>query len=66
MDRSRQQSGVMAAKTNKELYGEDFYRKIGALGGRKRATKGFALMGKEKLKQVSSRGGKISRRPGAR
>lgn len=29
-----QQGGKQAAKTNKELYGSDFYKRIGAIGGR--------------------------------
>ncbi len=36
------EGGRMAAKTNKELYGQDFYVKIGALGGRKSRGGGFA------------------------
>jgi len=27
--------GLKAGKTNKERYGEDFYKKIGAMGGKK-------------------------------
>lgn len=34
--------GKAAAKTNKEKYGADFYQKIGALGGKKGKTGGFA------------------------
>lgn len=34
--------GVKAAATNKKNYGKDFYRKIGAIGGRNGHTGGFA------------------------
>lgn len=34
--------GKNAAKTNKERYGQDFYREIGAKGGRLGRTGGFA------------------------
>lgn len=33
--------GVKAAETNIKLYGEDFYRRIGARGGRAGTTGGF-------------------------
>lgn len=34
--------GLKAAQTNKERYGTDFYRKIGADGGKKSRGGGFA------------------------
>ena len=34
--------GQKAAKTNKEKYGNDFYAKIGGIGGRNGHTGGFA------------------------
>lgn len=33
--------GKLAAATNKEKYGEDFYSKIGSKGGRNGRTGGF-------------------------
>jgi general stress protein YciG len=33
--------GQRAAQTNKEIYGEDFYREIGAKGGRAHNRGGF-------------------------
>lgn len=36
------QGGINAAITNKRLHGEDFYARIGALGGAKGTTGGFA------------------------
>ena len=36
------QGGKAAAITNKTKYGEDFYQKIGAKGGKKGKTGGFA------------------------
>lgn len=48
--------------TNKKLYGEDYYKVIGALGGKAKVPKGFALMDKQKLVKASAKGGRISRR----
>ena len=61
---------IKARDTNKRKYGEDFYRKIGALGGKKGVTGGFAskeigsdgLTGHERARLVGAKGGKISRR----
>lgn len=53
--------GQKAAKTNKELYGEDFYRNIGAKGGRNGHTGGFAA--NPALARIAgAKGGRASRR----
>lgn len=54
--------GRKAAKTNKIKYGEDFYSRIGAKGGRNGHTGGFASMDIEKVRECGRKGGKISRR----
>jgi general stress protein YciG len=62
--------GARAAATNKSKYGEDFYQKIGAKGGAKSVTGGFAstvigadgLTGRERARVVGAKGGTISRR----
>lgn len=62
--------GLKAAKKNKELKGEDFYKHIGAKGGRLGKTGGFAsdkvgkdgLTGRERARKAGSRGGTISQR----
>lgn len=55
--------GMKAAKMNKELYGEDFYRRIGSKGGRNGHTGGFAA--NPALARVAGvKGGRISRRTG--
>ena len=54
--------GMKAAKTNKELHGEDFYHKIGKKGGKNGHTGGFASMSKEKVRECGRKGGTISRR----
>lgn len=62
--------GLLTAKTNKELYGEDWYQRIGAIGGKKGtkdgAIKGFASMRAngqtQKIREAGRRGGTISRR----
>jgi len=53
--------GLKAQKTNKERYGEDFYRQIGASGGRKSSGGGFAA-NPELAKEAGRKGGKASRR----
>lgn len=62
--------GVKAASTNKSKYGTDFYAMIGAKGGKRGKTGGFAsdkkgadgLTGKERARLAGSKGGRISRR----
>lgn len=54
--------GIQTRETNYLLYGPDYYKKIGRLGGLKRVPKGFALMTKEKRSAAGHRGGRISRR----
>ena len=64
------QGGKTAASTNKAKYGADFYAKIGAMGGKKGRTGGFAsakkgadgLTGKERAIIAGRSGGRISRR----
>lgn len=55
--------GMKAAKTNKERYGNDFYRRNGRKGGRNGHTGGFAS-NPELAKLAGARGGKISKRGG--
>lgn len=53
--------GLKAAQTNKLRYGDDFYRKIGATGGKKSRGGGFAS-DPELAKLAGAKGGRISRR----
>lgn len=55
--------GKQAATTNKELYGQDWYQKIGALGGSvaRRETRHFYLH-PEVARVAGHKGGTISRR----
>lgn len=53
--------GKAAAKTNKTRYGKDFYARIGAVGGKKGTTGGFAA-NRELARAAGAKGGKISRR----
>lgn len=53
--------GKKCAETNKKLYGDDFYRRIGAKGGQKTGLKGFAI-NRELAKEAGRKGGQISRR----
>ncbi len=61
------EGGKKAAAKNKELYGSDFYRKIGQKGGQKSKGGGFAspVIGEDGLtnaQRAGIKGGKVSRR----
>ena len=64
------QGGKQAAITNKKKYGEDFYARIGRIGGAKNGNGGFAsekvgrdgLTGAERAKKWGAIGGKKSKR----
>lgn len=64
------EGGKKAAATNKRIYGEDFYSRIGRLGGSRGHTGGFAstivgpdgLTGSERARRVGAVGGRRSRR----
>lgn len=53
--------GRAAAATNKAKYGPDFYARIGAIGGKKGTTGGFAA-NRELARKAGAIGGRISRR----
>lgn len=53
--------GMKAAVMNKELYGDDFYQRIGAKGGSKTGMKGFAI-NRELAREAGRKGGLISKR----
>ena len=55
------EGGRKAAKTNKEKYGEGFYARIGAIGGKKGGAKGFAL-NPELARSAGRKGGLVSKR----
>ena len=55
------EGGKKASATNREKYGQDFYKMIGVKGGRNGHTGGFA--GNPELARIAGRkGGLISRR----
>jgi len=62
--------GAKAAKTNIERYGEGFYQRIGAIGGKLSKSGGFAsqktsqdgLTGQDRARAAGSIGGKRSKR----
>lgn len=53
--------GHRAASTNKKRHGADFYARIGAIGGKKGRTGGFAA-NRELAREAGRKGGLISRR----
>ena len=53
--------GQKAAQTNKEKYGDDFYKRIGRKGGQNGHTGGFAA-NPELARIAGAKGGAISRR----
>jgi general stress protein YciG len=53
--------GKKASKKNRELYGNDFYKRIGAKGGLKSRGGGFAA-DHEKAREAGRKGGRISKR----
>lgn len=59
-----EKGGKEAAKTNKKKYGPDFYARIGAKGGHKGHTGGFAAgkEGRERARKFGAIGGRLSRR----
>ena len=59
-----EKGGKEAAKTNKKKYGPDFYAKIGAKGGTRGHTGGFAAgkEGRERARKFGAIGGRLSRR----
>lgn len=60
---SRVTGGKTAARTNYTKYGPDYYKVIGAKGGKAKVPKGFSVMDPHKHSVVSAIGGRISRRP---
>jgi hypothetical protein len=64
------EGGRKAYETNIRIQGEDFYKRIGAIGGRNGHTGGWAstkvgkdgLTGRERARQYGAIGGRISRR----
>lgn len=57
--------GLKAAKMNKKLHGEDFYRRIGAKGGHKGHTGGFAS-NRALAIVAGAKGGRMSSRKGVK
>lgn len=55
------EGGKNAAATNKAKYGDDFYKRIGAKGGKNGTTGGFAA-NHELARIAGAKGGRISRR----
>lgn len=62
--------GLKAAAKNRARYGEDFYGRIGRMGGTASGTGGFAsekvgadgLTGRERARVAGAKGGRISKR----
>ena len=55
------EGALKAAKTNKKRHGKNFYKEIGAIGGRNGHTGGFAAS-PELARIAGAKGGRISKR----
>lgn len=57
--------GQAASATNRRKYGQDYYARIGSLGGKNGHTGGFAAgeAGRERARIYGAVGGRISRKP---
>ena len=53
------EGGIKTAKTNRKVYGKNFYKEIGAKGGKAKGLKGFAL-NKELARKAGAKGGSKS------
>jgi general stress protein YciG len=53
--------GQKAADTNRARHGKDFYARIGAVGGKKGTTGGFAA-NRDLARIAGAKGGRVSRR----
>lgn len=51
----------LAAQTLRQKYGEDYYKKIGKMGGKAGTTGGF-YANRDLASQAGAKGGRISRR----
>lgn len=59
------EGGIKTAKTIKEKYGDNFYRELGAKGGKWKGEKGFAA-NRELARAAGALGGSRSKRGPAR
>ena len=55
------EGGLKAKQTNLKKYGEDFYKNIGAIGGKLGTTGGF-YANRELARTAGAKGGKASKR----
>ena len=55
------EGGIHAAETNKKRHGNDFYKRIGAIGGHNGHTGGF-YANPELARMAGAKGGRNSRR----
>lgn len=51
---------LQASKVVRSKYGDDFYSRIGRMGGRAKVPKGFALMPKEEVSKAGKKGGRAN------
>lgn len=56
------EGGRKQSQTIRQKYGQDFWAKAGAIGGKKKVPKGFAMFTPEKRSEAGRKGGSRSRR----
>jgi len=52
------EGGLRAYETMIKKYGKDFFAINGAVGGKAKVPKGFAMMDKDKLRKLAAKGGR--------
>lgn len=57
------EGGLQTAKTVKQVYGSDYYQRVGRLGGRAfHKVRGFQGMSMDKVRAAGRKGGALSRK----
>lgn len=55
------ETGKKAAQTSKELYGDEYHKVVGAIGGAVKVPKGLAALSPERRREIARMGGKAGK-----